>query len=633
MHYNSWATRVLAIGMLTTPGFSTGQDSVQTFVEVTSTAGISGGAGSWAGAWGDFDKDGDLDVMTLGHLQPALGGKNQLWRNSGDGTFTDVTVDVGMISDKIDTHGAVWADLDRDGDLDLYLVNESITDKPQLYHELWRNNANGTFTDVAEAAGVIGHDHITRGVGAADYDRDGLLDILPVVQNMHRFPNAPPSFSPNNLLYRNLGALAFVDEAVSSGLAYPEGGEKRTVAWGDYDGDGWPDAIILPDCGLFRNQGDGTFLEASEAAGIPKSAQCQGAGWADYDNDGHLDLFVSRGFDIPTPSSLYRNNGDGTFTDVTVASGIVNNELARAVTWGDYDNDGNLDLYVVNFRNSRVPNRLFRNNGDGTFTDVTSEAGVGAQVAGGGAHANFVDYDNDGDLDLFVTNGEATTTGPYVLLQNTGNANRWFKLKLIGTASNPDAIGARVKLETDTAIRYATHTGPAHWMSQSSMPVHFGLGQETGISRITLSWPSGKQQRLENLAADQSITVEESRALWLGMPTFGASGFYVWQSGKRWAIAWKGANAQSQFSGTITSNGAFQKVTTKSFEADDSITWSSAQISFAATDDGRHLDSIEFETSGRVVTFDIKQDGVAQPQSVYMGRYLIKPATLPLRLQ
>lgn len=603
--------------------------SAQTFTDVTAAAGISGGAGSWAGAWGDYDRDGDLDLYSIGHLQPATGGKNQLWRNNGDGTFTDVTA-AAIVSDKIDTHGAAWADFDRDGDLDLILINESITDKPQLFNEFWRNNGDGTFTEIGAAAGILGMDHITRGVATADYDRDGLLDIFAVAQDLHRFPNTPPSYSPDNLLWHNDGGLVFSEVAVAAGVAMPTDGGKRTAAFADFDSDGWPDLMVLPTCTLFRNNQNGTFTDVTDSAGIVRSEQCQGAGWADYDNDGDQDVFISRGFDLAEPSLLYRNNNDGTFTDVTATAGIVHNELSRSVTWGDYDNDGDVDLYVVNFKNVKTPNRLYRNNNDGTFTDVTVATGTGAQVAGGGAHGGWADYNNDGNLDLFITNGESTNTGPYVLLKNSGGANHWSKLNLVGIASNPDAIGTKVKMETATLTRYAFHSGNAAWMSQSAMPVHFGTAADKSITRFTLTWPSGTVQKLENIGADQTITVEEGVAHFAGTPTTAGDGYYISREGTRWKLLWKGKTGPSRFSGRISTNGTFSNVVTNSFESVDKLTTTSNSLTISASESGASPDSIEFDASGTQVTFNLKQDGTAQPAKVFIGKHSVRPGTLPV---
>jgi hypothetical protein len=606
----------------------------QGFTDVTAAVGISGGAGSWAGVWGDYDRDGLLDLFTIGHLQPATGGKNQLWRAVAPGQFVDATAEANMLSDKIDTHGALWSDLDRDGDLDLLLLNESITDKPQLYNELWRNNADGTFTEVGAAANVLALDHITRGLAAADFNRDGLLDIFGVVQDISRFPNTPPNYSPNNLLWRNDGNLQFTDVGVAAGVAMPDAGGKRTAAWADYDNDGWPDLIVMPDSSLYRNNGDGTFIDVTIAAGIVRSDQSQGASWADYDNDGDLDLFVTRGFNTPTSSLLYQNNGDGTFADVTESAGIFNTTLARSAAWGDYDNDGLLDLYIVNFKNATTPNRLYRNNGNGTFSDVTVDTGTAAQVPGGGAHGGWVDYDDDGFLDLFITNGESTNTGPYVLLRNGGNSNDWLKLRPIGVASNPEAVGARARVQPDVGdLRYGVNTGSAHWMSQSNLPMHFGMGTSSYSSSIEITWPSGLLQTLENIGNGQTVTVTEGEPIYAGAPSMISEGFTVSKTGNRWRLEWKASANRNSFTGRVSVGRSISNVASIGFEANDRLTLRPNAFTFSATATQGEIEAIEFEAVGRVVTFDIKQDRSYNPSAVAIGRHAVRPGLLPLKLR
>ena len=208
-----------------------------------------------------------------------------------------------------------------------------------------------------------------------DYDRDSDLDIF-----------ATSFFDTPNLLYRNDGGLQFTDVAEEAGLQRSDI-ENRTAAWADFDGDGFMDVFITKSSELFKNRGDGTFVDVTAAAGITPSEDAQGGAWGDYDNDGDLDLYVTMGEapdGTPIQGSLYQNNGNGTFTDVTTGSGAINTAGALGVTWGDYDNDGYLDLYIVNTEEGFTqPNRLFRNNGDGTFTDVASTAGVGAKTGQG----------------------------------------------------------------------------------------------------------------------------------------------------------------------------------------------------------------------------------------------------------
>lgn len=570
---------------------------LSTFTDVTLASGLTAhadgiwpGHGSWAGAWADVDQDGDPDLYTIGHIQPSLCGGNQFWRNNGDGTFTESTRSFGLddrdgadledsdcdngstVEDgspsafprgtnscadgrdnghRIDTHGVVWADFDRDRAPELFLSSEPLGGRPWLNNGMWRNDG-GSFVDITHAAGVAGRDQLSRSTAAADYDRDGWLDLFIVT-----WPGAPGA-SPNNVLYRNEGNLTFTDVAVAAGVAGPSGQacdlpnqpdetcpsgtcladrtcavERRSAEWLDYDDDGWPDLFISPPCGLLRNNRNGTFTDVTESAGISRHDECQSAAIADYDNDGHLDLFSARGFRTPTPNVLYRNNGNGTFTDVTLAIGVNAPQLTRAASFGDYDNDGDDDLYVVNFNKPSVANHLYENNGDGTFTDVAVAAGAAALVQGfgcsadpaeltedpnycaeweppaslgtaGGSDGTWVDYDVDGDLDIFMTNGEGTCRGPFVLLSNNGvPEHHWLKLDLVGTISNLDGLMSRVTVETGGRDQHYLYTGQHHFMAQNKLPLHVGLGTQTTAERIVVRWPNGLEEAFHDLAGDR----------------------------------------------------------------------------------------------------------------------------------
>ncbi len=459
-----------------------------TFTDVSEAAGIFEYNLGWGAAWGDYDRDGYIDVMTVGHL----GSICQLWHNNGDGTFTDVMTAAGMLMADGDAHGPCWADLDNDGDLDLYIAKgTNKEDKPINYNDLWRNNGDGTFTNIAVSSGVTGIVCPNRGSTAVDYDNDGDLDLF------------IPSFfihdgRRGNLLYRNDGDFHFTDVATEAGIV--DGYRGRAAAWTDYDRDGFIDFFISEASALYRNRGDGTFKDVSSAAGIDTDFSNSGA-WGDFNNDGYPDLYVAK----DSADILYRNNGDGTFTDVTGESGAINTDRALAADWGDYDNDGYLDLYVVN---ALQPNRLFRNNGDGTFTDVAASVGVAAEEFGNGSDGTFIDYNNDGFLDLFVCNGAGPSPGPYLLFKNNGNLNHWLKIELTGRESNRDGVGARITLTAGKATLYRQYFGQ-HCMAQNHIPVHFGLRGVTTVGSIVIEWPSGVRQELDNVPADQTIAVIE----------------------------------------------------------------------------------------------------------------------------
>ena len=312
------------------------------FLEVGASAGVDDAGTGEGAAWGDYDGDGDQDLYVVNY-----GSANKLYRNNGNGTFTEVGVSAG-VADTGNGNGAAWGDYDNDGDLDLYLTNNGT-------NRLYRNNGNGTFTEVGAAAGVA---NVGYGIGTAwgDYDNDGDLDLYVV------------NYGSANLLY--------------------------------------------------RNNGNGTFTEVGVAASVNNAGTGYAAAWGDYDNDGDLDLYLANN---GTANRLYRNNGNGTFTEVGAAAGVADAGSGFGVAWGDYDNDGRLDLYLTNFGQ---PNRLYRNNGNGTFTEVGAAAGV--DDGGNGVGTAWGDYDGDGDLDLYMVN-----QGTNRLYRNNGNSNRWLHVKLV----------------------------------------------------------------------------------------------------------------------------------------------------------------------------------------------------------
>lgn len=490
-------------GSLSADRFSSEPEAV-TFTDVSAEAGVDENNCSWGAAWADYDGDGNVDIMTVGHLTRPNVSICQVWHNNGDGTFTDVTSQAGLAHLGGDAHGPCWADFDGDGKLDLYVAKGTDKSRPINRNELWRNNGDGTFTNIAASSGVQGIGARNRGAYAVDYNGDGLLDIF--TPSFFRIESAEP-----NLLFRNDGGFQFTEVAEQAGIAR-EGIENRTSAWADFDGDGLIDVFIAKVGVLYKNLGDGTFADVTAAAGITTSEFAQCGAWGDYDYDGYPDLYVTMA-DADEASAamqgiLYHNNGDGTFTDVTLTSGAINRASALGVTWGDYDNDGNLDLYIVNTDRANTPNRLFRNNGNGTFSDRASAAGVEAKKGGRGSDATFVDYNNDGFLDLFVCNGAGATYGPYILYRNEGNGNNWLEVALTGQQSNRDGIGAKLILTAEHRTQFREYT-EQHYMAQNHIPVHFGLPHATIVDSLTIKWPSGITQTLTNIPINQLITVTE----------------------------------------------------------------------------------------------------------------------------
>lgn len=451
-------------------------------------------------------------------------------------TFTKITS--GPVVSTGSGTSLAWGDYNNDGYVDLYV--NVFNSGPSL---LFSNNANGTFSRIT--TGNIATDQANVfGAAWADYDNDGALDLFVAVNN-----------SGSDWLYHNNGNGTFTK--ITAGAIVSSGGNGNNCSWGDYDNDGFVDLFVANSDQrdfLYHNNGDGTFTRITTGAIAEKNGNSQGASWGDYDNDGRLDLFVSRvnepnllyhnegngvfrpitngiivgevavsqgtswgDYDndgyldmfvanpgIGSKNFLYRNNGDGTFARIT--SGPANDPLGACGVWADYDNDGFLDLFVAN--RPGIRNSLFHNNGDGTFTKITDVAP--ATDPNNSFSAAWADYDNDGFPDLFVSN---PSTYNNFLYHNDGNANNWLTIKCEGRMSNRAAIGAKVRLR-------ATIGGSVRWQlreisgggglgSQNDLRAQFGLGDATIAERVRIEWPSGIVQELSDVPAKQFLTIIE----------------------------------------------------------------------------------------------------------------------------
>ncbi len=467
---------------------------VYDFEDVTDVALVGDGGPGYGVAWGDWDRDGDLDVYIVNYNQP-----NVLYRNNGDGTFTNVASTAG-VADAGPGYGAAWGDFDNDGDLDLYVTN----DGPNI---LYRNDGDGTFTNVTSIAGV-GDAGWGRGAAWGDFDNDGYLDLY-VVNSLS---------SQASILYHNNGDGTFTNVASIAGVEFM--GNGRGVAWGDYDSDGdldlyvvnhWPGGSVL-----YRNNGDGTFTDVANSAGVANNGLGTGVAWGDYDADGYLDLYVVNygGYG----NFLYHNNGDGTFSNVTETAGVGLVDNGYGTAWADYDLDGDLDLYVVNYRGGRKAygaNLLYANNGDGTFSDATERAGVGD--LGYGYGTAWGDYDNDGDLDLYVVNHDQAN----ILYQNQIDNVDFIEVAVVGAAylapgfSNRDGVGAKVAVYqagTGTLLGLREIRAGSGYCSMNSLEAEFGLDHNYTYDLKVLFPTSGVMRVHSNLSTGQKVVVYEERA-------------------------------------------------------------------------------------------------------------------------
>jgi len=491
---------------------------------------IQEGTGSGC-AWIDYNNDGFMDLYVVNgrhvdgltdHSTPdGIDATNHLYRNNGDGTFTDVTTQAGVPGNGFGV-GITAGDFDNDGNEDLYVTNY---DSAILYH----NNGNGTFTDITAKAGVT---NPTFGTGAAflDYDHDGRLDLF--VGNYLKYDPAsrqfysaqqypgPLEYAPEtNRLFHNNGDGTFSDVSAASGIS-AQPGRAMGVTVGDYDGDGWPDIYVANDTMasfLYHNNRDGTFTDVAAEMGAAygqngEASTAMGPVFGDYENKGHQDLFVSDAHF----HRLLRNNGKSSdpFEDVTNESG-VGSVSAQFVGWGaglfDFDNDGWKDLFIVNGGLAwLIPQQssLLRNNGNGTFTDVSMQAGSFFQSPIVSRGACFADYDNDGYVDAFVV----ALGGKGILLHNTppaGKRNHWLTIKLVGTRSNRDGFGASLEATAGDLHQWVQSTSASGYLSQNDPRPHFGLGQHALVDTLTIHWSSGTVQILHDIKADQVLKITE----------------------------------------------------------------------------------------------------------------------------
>ncbi|MCU1260417.1 MAG: ASPIC/UnbV [Bryobacterales bacterium] len=548
--------RFISFSLLVLASFMLAGTSRVKFQDVTEKAGlkaliVSGGEkknfvlqvnGSGA-CWFDYNNDGYMDLYlvngaTLAELQgkkPVQSHRNYLFRNNRNGTFTDVT-EAAHVPGSGWGFGCVAADYDNDGNSDLFITNFGTN---LLYH----NNGNGTFTDVTHRAGLAGGNIWHAGAAFGDYDGDGFVDLYvsgyldfdihnPELKtceyrgvNVHACGPMGYRGAPD-ALYHNNGDGTFTDVTVKAGVVDKNLYFGFTVIFDDFDGDGKPDIFVANDSNpnyLYHNKGDGTFEEIGVQAGVAlnadgKEMSSMGVAVGDYDNDGRMDLFVTTFAN--DNYVLFHNEGGGFFADQSYQSGIAEAtipHLGWATFFLDYDNDGHKDLFAANghvfpevdgkiAETYRQPLQLFRNAGRGKFREVSGEVGFSTmpwRSARGGA---YCDYDNDGDIDILVSNIDDR---PQLLENVGGNRQHWLELKLIGTKSNRDAIGAQVEVEAGGLVQYDHVRAGGSFISSNDPRLHFGLGERSSVDRIEIRWPSGTVERLPSVNSNQIVVIKE----------------------------------------------------------------------------------------------------------------------------
>ena len=489
----------------------------------------------------DYDNDGYLDIYFVNSLTVDLAKAHQktssaLYHNNGDNSFTDVTSKSG-VGDIGFGMGVAVGDYNNDGFEDLYVTCLGP-------NHLFKNNGNGTFTDVTVKAGV-GDPRWSTGAAFVDYDKDGKLDLfvsnyvgfdlnhLPEfgVGRTCQFKGIPVQCGPRGLpgagdsLYHNNGDGTFTDVSKKAGVADGNGYYGLGVICSDFDEDGFVDIFVANDSTpnfLYHNNGDGTFKEIAFTSGtaVNESGSEQGSmgvTLGDYDHDGKLDLFITN-FDDEY-NILYHNDGHNSFTDVSFKSKVAEVSLPY-VGWGtkffDYDNDGWVDLFVTNGHvypqrgHYRQREFLHHNNQDGTFSEVASQTGSALMEERVGRGAAFGDIDNDGDVDVVVNDLDGS---PQLLRNDGGNTNNSILVRTIGVKSNRDGIGARVKIVSGDLTQIDEVRSGESYLSQNDLRLHFGLQKRTKVDLVEVRWPSGAIDRIANVGANKILTIKEGAGL------------------------------------------------------------------------------------------------------------------------
>lgn len=467
----------------------------QTFTKITTGDPVNDGGESFGAAWSDLNNDGYPDLFVSNGGAASINSNNFLYFNNGDGTFIKITSGDIIIGNQ-KSIGSTIADINNDGFDDIFVAN-----RDGQNNFTYINNKDLSFSLIT-SGGIVSDGGNSNGSSFADFNNDGLIDIF--VSN----------FFEKNFLYKNNGGFQF--EKVENILPVDVTSTSISASWADFNNDGNSDLIIVNAAGagiennFYTNDGNGNFSSVVNSPVTTDKKASMGSSWGDYNNDGFLDLFIANQANFT--NDLYKNNGDGTFQKIT--QGDIVNENSYSITgiWGDFNNDGHIDIYVTNWQNNK--NFLFINDGppNYTFTKITGGELVNDQFSSMGAACS--DYDNDGDLDIFVANRDGVNNNFYRNEQSSGN---WISLKNIGLQSNSSAIGTKVRIKSDingNPTWQLREVNAQHgYNSQNDSRVHFGLGNSTIIDSMIVEWHSSNLQIFENVEVNRFYKLTEGGEL------------------------------------------------------------------------------------------------------------------------
>ena len=465
----------------------------QSFTKITSGAIVNDGGWSYSCCWADFNNDGKQDLFVCNN---QTGNKNNmLYMNNGDGTFTKVTAGI-IVSDGGSSYGCSAADYDNNGTIDLFVSNYAEN------NFLYSNNGGGIFTKIT-TGNIVNDGGNSTGCAWADYDKDGYVDLFVCNRNQANF------------LYHNNGNGTFTK--ITTGAIVTNVSNSGGCSWADYDNDGNPD-LFVANAGpaadfLYHNNGNGTFTQVTGDPVVSDILHSSGGSWGDYNNDGYQDLFVTCGVIGSGNDRLFRNNGNGTFTKI-ISDPIVNTvHWAGGSSWGDFNNDGWLDMFVGGYDG---PNFLFRNDANGSFVKI--DTGILVTDGNYKEGAGWCDYDNDGSLDIFTARNNYFG-GNNCLYHNNGTGNKFINIKCVGMVSNKSGIGAKVFIKANvgsgsiTQMReISSQTGGAI-SGENCLNAVFGLGNTSIVDSLIIKWPSGVIDRYGQIMPDRFLTAVEGQGI------------------------------------------------------------------------------------------------------------------------